>query len=874
MRVLTAASMRLDLTDRREARRMRALRQGWQLEAWAYRDSIPELRYAFEFLANCTARMKIFAAGLADGAESDSPVPLVDLEDCPPDIVAACSQAFSELGNGKLALAHLLKVLSTNTSVAGECYLHGATDPQTGSVTWRIRSVDEIIVYDDRYKLREVPMDPQGILGWVDLDPEVNYIARIWREHPRFRVLADSAMRALIDECESLMILRRMIRATGRSRLAGRGLILLPNEASITVPTDDNGDPQSDPFFAALAETAMTSIADEGTAAAVVPIMARMPGEFIDKVRHLDFAAAFDEMSAKTRDELVGVLATGIDLPKEIITGVADLNHWSAWQVDDNTFRHHVEPHVVTCCDSLTSAFLRPYLQSAAGDGLDPQDVANWVERICVWFDPTELVTHPDQTSDAFQLHDRIVISDASLRRTAGFSEADAPDSTEIEERLIKNMRTWPPNLVAEFIHRLDPTLVVPPITVAGTVPGIKPTGVDTGMPASAPVGPAATPPERSTGTAPPAPLDDTPGPPSLTASAQCDRFLALTASYREEERRVLAIRLFARAFGREALVAALAPPEQAENATRVAASILAVAPLDDRMRRLSRRLAQLDSDLRSRLQTAACAAMLRQLEKAGGRLRSKVAKNEDLRRKIAEVPMARVAAALGEPLVSSLGVTPADLMGGSSWDAFREQFYSWTRAAQRQALKIACQIADIPEDTDAATTADAAMSGSLDEAWQLLETALDTIAHDVLYNPDPNATDALSFNPDTVVPMGTIRAALGVAGGNELAPAPTGAAIPIGQPIGQIGTGTTVQDLITATGGAIEGYEWQWNAVQDPFEPHQDLDGTVFGSFTDDSLGNSGDYPDNEYYFPGDHPGCMCDFMPIYAGSSDDGGD
>jgi hypothetical protein len=62
LRALTASATRLNLRDRKQTRQMRVLRQGWQEDAWGYYDSIGELRYATEFLANCTARMKLYPA--------------------------------------------------------------------------------------------------------------------------------------------------------------------------------------------------------------------------------------------------------------------------------------------------------------------------------------------------------------------------------------------------------------------------------------------------------------------------------------------------------------------------------------------------------------------------------------------------------------------------------------------------------------------------------------------------------------------------------------------------------------------------------------------------------------------------------------------
>jgi hypothetical protein len=828
-KVLTAASMRLNLDSRKQARQMRALRQGWQLEAFAYRASVGELRYAVNFLANCASRMRIFPAAYPLGGETDSPIALADLaeeEQVPADILAACKQAMIDLGNGRLATANLMRNLSTNLTVAGEGYLLGQEDPSSGKQSWGVRSISEIVVYDDQWKLREVPLDPQGILGWETLDPEHTVISRMWISDPQFRVLADSPLKPLCDDLESLLILRRAIRATGRSRLAGRGILLMPSEMSIVTPSDDDDHPDTDPFMGPLIESMTTPISDEGVAASVVPILVRGPGEMLDKVRLLEMAMSFDEMGSKTREELIGIVATGLDLPKEVITGIADLNHWSAWSVDDNTFRHHVEPHVISDVDCLTGAYLRPYIEACP---IDPAIIAAWAQRLLVWYDPTDLVTHPDQTADAINLHDRLVISDATLLRVAGFSPEDAPEPDEYMARLISKQRQWPANLTMGVIHDIDPELTIPPMAGPPALPGIKPSGVDTGpTPAlaapgtsPAPESPPTAPSTPATPSAPPPPKPTLPGPPP-------------------------------------------AP---------VTAAAIVVSP---RSARLSRKLSAIDSDLRARLTTAANAAMLRQLEKVGGRLRSKVSKSEDLRTKIAMTRNEQVAQVLGrETVVSALGMSAGELMS-NDWATFKAQFLDWTEAAQTQALRVAAQLAGLDE-AGATASAATAMAGGRQEAWALLSDALTAISHDVLYDPSPGA-EADTFDPNTLVPTGTIRAALGVAGGMDptaFAPSGTGlATVDPGVVVGQIGTGDTISSFLSGEGQSIAGYEWVHGPSLNPFEPHEDLDGTEFGSFDDAALANTGDWPPNAYFIPGDHRGCSCDFMPLYADSATDEAD
>jgi hypothetical protein len=101
------------------------------------------------------------------------------------------------------------------------------------------------------------------------------------------------------------------------------------------------------------------------------------------------------------------------------------------------------------------------------------------VKRCVLWYDPTELVTHPDQTKDALDLHDRNVLSDAALLRIAASASRTCRARRRTRFRLIEKMRTWPPNLVMAFLHAWDPTLVAPAMTGPPAIPGISPTGVD-----------------------------------------------------------------------------------------------------------------------------------------------------------------------------------------------------------------------------------------------------------------------------------------------------------------------------------------------------------------------------------------------------------
>ena len=874
IRVLTAAATRVRIDNQSEVRRQRAVRQNWQLDSFVYRNTIGELRYAVNFLANCAARMRMFIAVLPSDGESDMPIELTEyaekhVDEVPPELLAACANAIQDLGNGRVALANMNHALSTNISLAGEAFLLGQEDTQTGLQTWSVRSISEIVVMGDELKLREGPIDSVGLLGLIDLDPALTTVSRMWQPDPEWRLLADSPMRAILNECEALLILRRNIRATGRSRLAGRGLLAIPDEVSITVNVDDDADPEADPFMGALADAMLTPITNEGDASAVVPIVIRGPGEHLDKIRLIELSGAFDELAGKTRDELIGVIATGLDLPKEIIMGIADLNHWSAWQVDDNTFRHHVEPHVITISDCWTSGFVRPYLETS---NLDPAIVSEWVPRIMMWYDPTELVTHPDRMQNATTLHEALTISDAAFRDVGGFTDEDAPSAEEIEVRMIRTMRNWPANVVMALLHELDPSLAVPAMTGPPALPGIDPAKGATAPPAAL-VAPSAPDAGGGSNDAPsatrdvpapstsPASIDAGPpaipdGPPApLTASSILDTMSTSEAS--------VLVRLLREFTMNESIALTASGKEWKPSAQSI---------------RLSKALQKIDYDLRARLTVAANDAMRRHLEKVGGNLRNKVAKNETLRTKIAMTKNEHVLMTLGEDVAKKAGITAAGVVA-DTWSQLKDQFMQWTKEAQVQALKVAQQLGGL-SDKDAQENIDL-FANSADKGWGVLEASMNSLAVNLAYAKDPTiSTDEAiaQLTPDSLVPTGTVRAALAVSGGTPegdlgMITTNTGAevaAIPLGFPVGGIGTGATISGLLSDSGAATTSYEWEHGPSLKPFEPHLNLDGVVFSSFTDPALANNGDFPANQFYLPGDHIGCMCDYTPMWVSSSD----
>jgi hypothetical protein len=240
--------------------------------------------------------------------------------------------------------------------------------------------------------------------------------------------------------CEELVLLTQAVRARARSRIANSGILFIDQRITAkpmeAVPDED---PQFDPFVAALTQAITAPIVDEGTAAAMVPLIARVnvpDGASLTDLVHLLRVTEPTQQGfyaeVGLRSECIRRLAIGLDMPPEMLLGITDSNHWSAWMVDEQVWKAHLQPLCQQLVDDLTSAYLAPYLRDEFG-------VVDW-QNYCVAYDATAIINHPDRTQDAKDLFDRAAIGHASLREAAGFDDHDAP--TEEERAEIIGIRT------------------------------------------------------------------------------------------------------------------------------------------------------------------------------------------------------------------------------------------------------------------------------------------------------------------------------------------------------------------------------------------------------------------------------------------------
>lgn len=428
-RALTAAAVRLDPTDLREAGRVKNLRQNWQRDAWAFYRTLSIIHYAHDYYGNVCSRVRLYP-----GFQSDPDDPPIPLDDLAPDaekpdgssdqINAAAVDEMHRLDSSTDGgLPGLAGDFAVNLSLAGETYLYGKEDPEspTGE-KFAVYSIEEFKASESGYTIHR-QNDSQGQPVGAD-----DYVLRAWRRLRQFRDQADAPMMALLDDCDNLLRWKRVLGAVGASRMHG-GIFLTPSEWHFpNRATDPNaaGQAQDVPLVEQIATAFTTPLADPLSVNAVAPMHLEGPAETLDKARFIDFGRGYADQIEKVIDGIKQDIAVGLDLPIEVVLGHANTTFTNAYQIAEETFKAHIEPLVQVICRALTDGYLLPALRAR---GLDP-------EGYSVWYDPTALIGHTDLFANMTAMHSVYAVSDDALRRSGGANDDDAPSDDEILKRL------------------------------------------------------------------------------------------------------------------------------------------------------------------------------------------------------------------------------------------------------------------------------------------------------------------------------------------------------------------------------------------------------------------------------------------------------
>lgn len=495
-----------------------ATQQDWQSIAWEMYDRVGELRFAAQWMSNALSRCRLYV-GIPDEDGASDPDPV--LSDEPDTGNADAKIPLQELFNG--AHGEMLARMAIHLLVPGESFIIGLD--HDNERRWIVASGEEFVK-----KGRSVRVTLPDSGEQVDVDVEKSTVIRIWRPHARQAWNADSAVRAVLPVLQELLNLSAHITATVESRLAGAGILWIPQGTTLPKAMNQPDVPlHEDPSMATLIDAMVTPIGNRDSASAVVPILARIPdateGTKPAKPEFMSFATPLDAKVQELREAAIRRLATGLDMPPEILLGLAGTtSHWTAWQLEESAIKLHIEPLLALICSGLTEKYLRPALIAMGVPD---------AEKYVVWFDASELALRPNRAPEAQALHELLLVAGTAARREAGFSDDDAPDDEEVKTLLLRKLALSgvDPNVVGPYLMALGIPILLPAPAVPEPSGSGQPGGPEEPPPGEDDVDPSGQTGRPDIPATPGAPGTATPSPVSDPAAAAITAPVALTAA-------------------------------------------------------------------------------------------------------------------------------------------------------------------------------------------------------------------------------------------------------------------------------------------------------------------------------------------------------
>lgn len=827
------AARRLDLTDDVARRRATAGSNAWQKEAWEYADEIEEVKFAAGFRAALMRRLILYPGFVPAAGQTPVPVDDAARSDIPAEIAAAATEELARLGSQDQQ-QELLGQWGGIATISGEAYLTGrpAELADTGE-EWRLFSESNMVrgTTGDAIAIRTRPGATPENLNPGDA------IIRIWRPHARWPDLADANMRAVLGTAEEILIYARQMRAVGKSRTSAP-LLYVANEMGD--PANPDGTPTL--WEQNLITSLVTAITDDAATSAVAPNIIRGPASFgrgttgiaaKDAIFTIDIARAIDEKAIERIAFLVKRMAHGLDVPVEIITGIADVNHWTAWQIEESTYKSHIEPDAGVFAQALTTQLLRPGLLETFGPSAIP-----FIRKLVVALNPAALVVRPNRAKDALDAFDRWAIGWDALREHLNFSEDEAPDEEEMLLRLALTRSIGAATITAPMLEEtgLFPDVIegmaevaeAQATATAEVEATVAPAGEDTGTPDD----------EQPDPSSPAARVAGVLGPPDLAAARERLRALRRTPG----------------------AVARRVAPVPTTNSAMTTRTVMAPA--------LGERLGSIDRELLGRLLLSSSDALTSALRVIGNRLRTQAQGNPAARDAVKGVAADQVAAAL---LAAGLPVPDIEPLAADQFDQVGERWDVWVPAAF--AATTEAIVRALPEGEDGtAERVDTEVTAAQDQRSTAGRAALlgALVALAVARTLDPTAVTPDGESDVLVtVPAGLVRNALATTGG-VVSPGtqPSGLASEIGtgNTTGMIATGPQTARGLRAAGYTVSAFEWHHGSPSNPLRAHSALGGVRFADWNDEVLLNTAAFPPFSHLFPGDHVGCTCSTTPILA--------
>lgn len=330
---VVASAARLRLTP--GPRRTQKGRAGNAQRAAKYYDEVSEVWFLNNVRANAAARCIYYVA--LDPDEPDAEPERVE-DDKVQDIWARVADQVA-------GQAEFIRLLELSLSVPADGWILGLNldePPEPDEEGENGRPAGEQWTVVPRAAVKDQADGVKAQINgqqWIELVDGRDLAIRIWRPHPFKPAEADTELRPLFDVFDEYLMIDQSVRAVARSRVARAGLLLLAKEMDLGPddPTADSGGAEesgSSRFFAELVAHLSRPLEDESSAAALVPYVAHVPQELVEKANLIEFARDAEDFLLKRAEMLFLRIVRGLDAPPEVLAGMADLNHWC---VDEQT---------------------------------------------------------------------------------------------------------------------------------------------------------------------------------------------------------------------------------------------------------------------------------------------------------------------------------------------------------------------------------------------------------------------------------------------------------------------------------------------------------------------------------------------------------
>lgn len=397
-------------------------------ECWRYYRLIGMVRSSINWLAAACSRSRLYIGRIdPDGAGDPEPVDDERIQN-----------VIRNFAGGQQGQSQLIHRMVVHLQVVGQTFLIRIVDPDTKQPRYVAATASEVQRKGDDVQLL---LDEKTKVPLADDD-----VTRIWTPDEVQAWKATSTVESVLPECKQLAALNAHILASADSRLAGNGILTVPQSATLSAATaGDQNTGIDDPFMSDLTEAMMTPLEDRSSAAAVVPIVIRVPDESVNGIKHIETSTPFDSMVPDLIETAKKNVALGLDAPPEIVLGIGDTNHWNAEAIDSQSIRIHVQPNLQTITSAFSEKWL-PYAMQEAG--------LTWDPSLVVWADVSDLTQEPDRTESAIELFKLNAISNEALLRITGMAETDAPTPDELRHQLMVKLAETPQGaqLVAQML--------------------------------------------------------------------------------------------------------------------------------------------------------------------------------------------------------------------------------------------------------------------------------------------------------------------------------------------------------------------------------------------------------------------------------------